>query len=209
MMRLKKYNTDIATTMNKIATKYNCNLPIGSIEGHCPGVVSCQISQYIIDGHDDDDNNNEYVHHFILNRDDESYGFTLEKMLLEKDEVYAIDIVMCSGSGKLNAVTGPLDGNIYKRSFKNKVNLKLKSARNTLNSFDKNPFPININPLTTNNGFRFGLKECTDKGTIESYLPYSEKVGEYIARSKFTVIVRKKPILITGRSMDDQVAKTG
>ena len=55
--------------------------------------------------------------------------------------------------------------------------------------------------------FKLGLKECVTKGLLEPYTPFQEKQGEYVARVKFTVIIKDKPILITGKSAEDQLDK--
>jgi hypothetical protein len=35
----------------------------------------------------------------------------------------------------------------------------------------------------------------------------TEKKGEFIARVKFTAVVRKKPLILAGRSADEQLNK--
>jgi hypothetical protein len=85
--------------------------------------------------------------------------------------------------------------------------LKLKSSKQTLNNFKKNRFPQNCRNNIKDPRFKLGIKECIDKKLIDNYRIMQEKDGEYIARIKFTVIVRNKPILIVGRSADTQLNK--
>lgn len=211
-------NKNIVNIINKHAENYACNVTFGSVSDHMPGVFSCQVSQYIIDGFDDDimfdtlnDDNEYYIHRFIMNKDYEAYDFSMPELELEEDEVYSIDIAFSSGSGKLNLVNSTINNTIYKRLInKQKINLKFKSSKSTLNEFKLNPFPINVRDNLTGmsgSAFKFGLKECIDKGLIDTYPVVVEKEGEYVIRIKFTIVVRDKPVLITGRSVDEQIAK--
>lgn len=206
-MKVGKTNMDIVNIIQKCAIKYGCSIPVGSIETNAPGIISSQISRNILcrlDGEDDIDDN---VHRFILHRDHEDYGFSMCKLDLDENEVYAIDITMTSGTGKLTPTCSPTDGMIYRRND-NRANLKLRRSRDTLNQFSKNNliFPVNIRDVLDTK-FKFGIKECVNNKLLDTYLPCAEKKGEYVVRSKFTVIVRKKPILIAARSLDEQVAK--
>lgn len=194
-------NTDIVKIMKKYAEKYDCNLPLSNADGIVPGVMSYQISKGVSDGYNSDDNEDN-IHRFILSRDNPSYGYSLKEMELEENEIYAIDIVMSSGSGKLLDYDNT---SIYRRKYENFVNLKLKSSKNVLNLFGKDTFPTNIN--INDIRVKLGLKECIEKDLLESYLVQCEKESEYIARVKFTVIVKDKPILICGKSGDSELEK--
>lgn len=216
-------NKQIVSIIEDCAKKYECQIPvIGDVSLireniNTPGVLSHQMSQYIIDGYNtdnefnsnqDDNKNIEFIHHFLMPQNSsinnsERYGFSLQEDILEEDEVYAVDIVMCSGTGRL---TKHSDSTIFKKIMNKKAMLKLQCSKGSLNYFKNNPFPINIKN-NTDPKFKLGLKECVTKGLIDEYIPMKEKNGEYIARNKFTVIIKKKPILITGRSADDQLAK--
>ncbi|ARF09701.1 metallopeptidase family M24 [Indivirus ILV1] len=195
-------NTEIVKIMEQCAGKYNCSLPISNEAGTLPGVLSFQMSRYVIDGHNDDDD--EFIHRFILSKENPIYDFGLMELELEENEVYAIDIVMCSGQGKL---TKSYDTCVFKRNHK-REELKLKASRMALNTFKtKN---IGNYPITINNqdsSIKLGLKECLNKGMIEAYPIVSEKTGEYIARIKFTIIVKDKPILICGKQADGELCK--
>ena len=54
---------------------------------------------------------------------------------------------------------------------------------------------------------KLGLKECLTKGLVYPYLVVGEKEGEYVARVKFTVIVKDKPILVCGKAADGELCK--
>jgi len=201
LMKPGKTNSDVVKVMEKYAKKYNCQLPVTNEECLAPGTVSYQISQYVIDGYNDD--YDEFIHRLILSRESENYDFVQVDNEFEEDEVYAIDILMSTGSGKLSRND---DTTVYKRNHERKTGLKLKASRMTLSTFGKERFPISSRNHD-NARFKLGLKECVNKGLIEGYSVFHEKKGEYIARTKFTVIVRKKPILVVARSANEQLQK--
>lgn len=202
VMKPGTMNTEIVKIMEKTAQKYGCNLPVCNENGIIPGVNSFQISRYIIDGNTDDDC--EFVHRFILSRHNANYDFTLQEMPLEEDEVYAVDIVMCSGSGKL---VQDKETNIFKRNYERRTELKLKASKNVLNSFKNTggSYPIILNVQDVQ--VKMGLKECVQKGLINAYPIVKEKDGEFTARIKFTIVVKDKPILICGKQADQELTK--
>jgi len=206
IMKPGKTNFDVVDILKDCAKKYNCSLPTININIRAPGIMSYQMSKFVIDGYNED--NDQYPHRFILAKNNKEYDFSMCKLELEENEVYGIDIVMASEKGKLhpsNKVT-----TIYKYIPENRANLILKSGRMVRQSFNSYRFPINYaNKLVDFDGskYRFGLKECIKKGLVEPYHVVEGAQGEYIARLKFTVIVKDEPILITARSMDKQVEK--
>jgi curved DNA binding protein len=202
IMKPGKTNYDIRNILNKIGKKYNCSLPYITDNSRAPGLLSFQVSRFVLDGFNDDDD--EYVHRLILSRDHEEYDFSMVTTELEEDEVYAIDILYCTGTGKLSKYDCP--NLIYKRIPDEQCSLKLKASRNTLKTFKNNRFPINIKDHY-NGRFKLGLKECINKRLVSCYDVMGTKRNQYCARLKFTVIVKDNPILITGRSMDLQLSK--
>lgn len=203
-MKPDKSNLDIIKAMEKSAKKYDCTLPYTDIEMHSPGTSSFQVSQHVVDGFNED--SNKYIHSVIINRDCENYEFVQVEQPLEENEVYAIDIVMSSGSGRLTQ----LEDNpctVFKRNQDKKSMLKLKASKSTLNHFSSSRFPQSTRSLNSDSKFRFGLKECVNKELLEPYPPMTEKKDEYVARIKFTAIVRKKPLILIGRSSDEQLNK--
>lgn len=195
-------NKDIVKEMEKCAEKYNCNLPVCNDIGFgpIPGVLSYQMSKYVCDGQNDDDD--EFVHRFILSKEHNNYDYSMNVMKLEENEVYAIDILMSTGNGNLQSIE---KSTIYKRNHDKKVSLKLKTSRDVLNKFNKNKFPVYLG--CEDSRIKLGLKECLEKNLIEKYSVVTDKENEYIARIKFTVIVKDTPILICGKSADDELNK--
>lgn len=204
VMKPGTLNTDIVKIMESTAKKYDCSLPITSENGLAPGIHSFQISRYTVDGRtDDDEEDEEFIHRFILARENPIYDFSLQQMPLDEDEIYAIDICMCSGQGRLNTVPD-VPTCIYKRSRK-RAGLKLKASRNVLARFKNKKYPLIITEQDART--KLGLKECINKDLVVAYPIVSEKKGEFTARIKFTVIVRKKPLLLCGKQADHELSK--
>ncbi|MCJ7635851.1 MAG: M24 family metallopeptidase [Nitrososphaeraceae archaeon] len=206
MMKPGVMNTEVVKIMKNCADKYNCTLPLCNENGIIPGVLSFQISRYIIDGHTEDTKDDiNFIHRFILSRENSTYDFGLMELPLEENEVYAIDIVMCSGQGKLAKTH---ETNIFKRNYEKHTELKLRASRTALNAFktkDFHGYPMTVNSKDPT--IKLGLKECLNKGVLQAYPVVSEKTGEYIARIKFTIIVKDKPVLLCGKQADNELSK--
>jgi curved DNA binding protein len=202
IMKPGNTSTNIIKILNKYADEYNCSIPQSPTNNEnyiIPGIMSFQVSKNIIDGNNTDEE--EYSHQFILHKNNNIYDFSMREFKFEKNDVYIIDIAMSSGSGKLNIDTSNIC--IYKRNPKKFNDLKLKASKEAL-SHVNNYFP---NKIKLNPKMKMGLKECFNKNIITAYPCTFEKENEYIARIKFTVIVRNDPILITGRPADDILNK--
>lgn len=202
VMKPGNTNKDVVKILEKNAQKYNCNLPIYNENEFdvIPGLMSYEISRGVIDGYNDDCD--EFVHRFILSRNNPNYEFELRETEFEENEVYAVDILMSTGTGKLQNA-GPTA--IYKRVHTIFEGLKLKTSREILSSFGKEMFPIKLDP--NNVRVKLGIKECIEKDLVTVYPVTSDKEGEYVARIRFTVIVKDKPILICGKPADSELNK--
>lgn len=194
-------NTTIVKIMQECAKKYNCTLPLTTENGLGPGIHSFQISRYTVDGRTDDEKDEQFIHRFILARENPMYDFTMQEMELEVDEIYAMDICMCSGQGRLDPVKPT---RVFKRSDK-REGLKLKASKEVLGKFKNEKYPIVLNSEDAKT--RMGLKECISKDLVVAYPILSEKDGEYTARIKFTILVREKPVLICGKQADHELSK--
>ncbi|CAH6421169.1 Peptidase family M24 [uncultured virus] len=196
-----KTNNDVQNIMDKFSKKYDLNTmstfdDLDEIK--IPGIISYQISKFILDGNNDDTDN--FVHKCILCKNCTHYPFFQRETEFEENEIYAVDLMYSTGSGKLHK--SDYETNIYKRSFENWATLKLNSSKKVITSFNS-VFPININKFMTNS-FKLGLKECNSKKLLCPYDIYEETQNELIGRLKFTVIIGTEPILIAARS-EDQV----
>jgi methionine aminopeptidase len=185
ILNTKYSNIDLVDLLQKIAVKHNCNLLLADSQYPVSsGVISYQMSQNVIDGKNDDESD---IHKLIIGRINDTYDFELSKTEFEENEVYAIDIAFSSGSGKINPIDPVV---IYGKNNDTFYSLRLKSSKESLNYFN-NYFPINCRQKMVDNKFKLGLVECIRNNLIKPYYAMSEKNGEYIARSKFTVIIRK------------------
>src|SRR5205807_730217 len=99
--------------------------------GIIPGMISYQISRYVINGYNNDED--EFIHKLILAKANPLYDFTLRETEFEENEIYAIDILMSTGTGKL--YNSNKETNIFKRNFEFREMLKLKSSKIVLNEF--------------------------------------------------------------------------
>jgi curved DNA binding protein len=160
-----KSNMDVLKAMEKAAAKYNCQLPYADKEMHAPGIVSYQVSQHVVDGFNED--YDKFIHTMIINRDCDEYDFIQIDQEFEENEVYAIDVLMSSGTGKLTELEDT-PCTIFKRNQDKKSMLKMKASKNTLNFFGDSRFPTTTKDLDYK--FKFGLKECVTRGLIESIL---------------------------------------
>jgi len=201
-VKLGKTNDDVVRILEKVGKKYKCSLPYIIDNSRAPGVMSFQMSRYVIDGYNDDDE--EFVHKLILNKHHESYDFTQRECDFEENEVYGIDIVFSSGEGLLRE--SEKENLVMKRMLDERYSLKSRLSREALNTFKRNRFPVTVrNKLTSK--FKFGIRECLKNRLVDKYPVMEEKSGEFVARLKFTIVVRKNPILIVGRSMEDELSK--
>lgn len=205
MMKPGTTNFQIREILELYAKRYDCRLPYTENDTLAPGLISYQMSKNIIDGFNDEED--EFAHKIIISKENTNYPFKMIKSEFEENEVYCIDVMFTSGTGKMNK--SDAETTIFRRLNENFYPLKLKASKDCLSKFGKGSnFPINVREYVNNSSsFRFGLKDCLNKDLIEEYPVYQEKKGEYIARTKFTVIVRSEPILITGRSAEEQLEK--
>lgn len=209
IMKPGKTNIMVSDIMKEYAKKYNCELlNVSDINKVAPGVISYQMSQNTIDGRNDEDEPEENIHTIILAKESFDYDFGMSEAEFLDNEVYSIDIAMSTGTGKINNMYH--EPTLFKRDHKIKYGLKLRTSKQVLSKFNNNYFPVHMRELLkdiTIGKVKAGLRECINSGLVIPYSPYSEKSDEYVARLKFTVIVRKKPKLIIGRSMDTQLEK--
>lgn len=200
IMKPGNTNMDVVSILEANAKKYNCYLPSCNVVSNIPGEFSYQISQYVNDGNNEDDD--KYVHNFVLTKNNDKFDFVMQESEFEKDDVYAIDILMCSGP-KLTDY-GKCD--IYKRNLKEKKLLKLDASKTALNKFKNEYFPISIANCDTK--VKMGIKECVNSKLIKGYpVVKCSNGGGYVCRVMFTVIVDEKPLIVSGKSAKDEFTK--
>lgn len=204
LMTPEHSNMEVIEVLNNVANKYNCCLPyvnendLGVLEV-APGISSYQMSKNVLVGMNEDQENEDDIHKQILHKYKDHYPYNMYETFFEPDEVYSIDIVMCSGQ---DGLLHPGNSTIYgKKPDASKYNLKLNASR--LAYKQTKTFPTNCNRLPSNeiNKYKIGIKECVTHGLVNSYPVFNNK--SLTGRVKFTVIVTNEdPILITGRSIE-------
>jgi methionine aminopeptidase len=204
-------NTKFVDEMNKLAHEHSCNLldaNLDKTEHHIPGQVIYQISKNVVFGRTDNVMDEDELHNLIIMRQSDNYDFKLASQEFFKNEVYFIDLAISTGTGKINEcmIYKP---SIYLRNIDTNHGLKLKTSRETLNSFNNNiAIPVDISKL--NNVSSFGLNDCIKNMLLEPFLITKENKNEFIARIGFTVIIKESPknnIVISARSLDNELSK--
>ncbi|KAL2902091.1 ERBB-3 BINDING PROTEIN 1 [Bienertia sinuspersici] len=101
----------------------------------------------------------------------------------EENEVYSIDIAASTGDGKPRMLDEK-QTTIYKRAVDKNYHLKIKASRFILSEINQK-FPIM--PFTAR--ARLGLVECVTHDLLQPYPVLHEKPGDYVAHTKFTVLL--------------------
>ncbi|KNH05337.1 p45 [Perkinsela sp. CCAP 1560/4] len=177
----------ITELMEKVAKEYGVNC--------VEGVFSHRMSRYIIDGA-----------HVIAGKDVPEGK--VRDMEIEENEVWAIDILMTTGSGKLKERDQrPL---VFKKSLDNNYQLKLQASRDVFNEVNQRfqTFPFSIRHLDQKRG-RIGLQECLRNEMVDPYPILYERDGECVAHVKCSVLVTPTKIEnITGAVFDESMYKS-
>ena len=189
LIKPESTNKKFVKKMASIVKEYGFNLlTCNGQHERAPGVISYQMSQNIIDGKNDEDT--EDVHKLILLRGNDTFDFELFETEFEENEVYAIDIGISTGSGKISKMDNIT--NIYKRNNDKFYSLKMKSSKQVLGKIN-GYFPIDISKMSSPR-FRFGLNECLKHNLVEEYPVMKENNNNNVGYSDDNVSSLKKQI---------------
>merc|ERR1712063_246351 len=110
-----------------------------------------------------------------------------EESTFAENEVYILDILMSSGTGKPKL--GDAKTTVYKKT-ENMYNLKLAASRYVLTEASKRfgNFPFTLRSLDEKRG-RLGIVECSKNNLMDDYPVVYEQDGEFVAQFKFTVLL--------------------
>jgi len=185
MMKPGTSNIAITEMFKKVSEEFGCEC--------LEGVLSHELRQYVIDGENT-----------ILSKT--SPERQVEEFELEPNKVYAIDVVMSSGSGK-GIRKEEYATTIYKRVVENSYQLKAKTSRALLKQINSDfpTYPFSLRHFQENKTRTLaGLKECMNHELLADYPVLHEKNGEFVAQFKFTCVVRPKqgPLKLCGTSPD-------
>ena len=153
----------------------------------CPGIYSYQVSQDIIHGRNEKDG--DYERHNRIFTGKNRHEYDTENSEFVHNHVYMVDIVVSSGDGivRINDLS---ETTVFRHDFDYRQELKLKASKLTLTAFkNKGVFPSTIRDIDSP-VIRLGLKECLTAGVLDQYPVMYEKKGEFLARYKYTVILR-------------------
>jgi curved DNA binding protein len=152
------------------------------------GTLIHQMKQYVIDG-------NKKI--LLAN---EHEGQKADACTFESLEVYAIDVAFTSGDGKSKE-----SGNrttVFKRAVEKKYSLKNKASRTFFNDVNKAfpTMPFSLRSLPDEKASKMGVRECVTHELLMSYPVFQEKKGDFVAHSKFTVLLlpNSTTLVITG-----------
>uniref|UniRef100_A0A2P2I6T2 ERBB-3 BINDING PROTEIN 1 n=1 Tax=Hirondellea gigas TaxID=1518452 RepID=A0A2P2I6T2_9CRUS len=176
-------NTELTKFFWKSAQAFNCT-PM-------QGVLSHELKQFIIDGSN-----------VIIGKIDIDQGIKVDEFEFEINQVYAIDIVMSTGEGKVRELNEATT--VYKREVDRNYNLKMKAARYVLTEVNSRfpTYPFTIRALKDKRA-KLGIVECKNHELVQPYPVLHERAGEFVAQLKFTVLLLPTgTINITGFDAD-------
>jgi len=160
-------NTEITEMISKVAESFKCT-PV-------EGVLSHQMKKHVID-----------ANKVIINKP--STEQQVAKAEIEKNDVFAMDIVMSTGEGKPRP--SDLRTTVFKRNISEKYSLKMKASRSFFSEVNQR-FPTM--PFTLRAGdernWRMGVVECVKHSLFTEYPVLFDKEGTFVAQFKFTVML--------------------
>ncbi|KAL8129408.1 hypothetical protein V2J09_018563 [Rumex salicifolius] len=168
LVRPGKKNKDVTDAIQKVAAAYDCKI--------VEGVLSHQLKQFVIDGNK-----------VVLSVS--SPDTRVDDAEFEENEVYAIDIVTSTGEGKPKLLDEK-QTTIYKRAVERNYHLKMKASRFIFSEISQK-FPImpfSARALEQKRA-RLGLVECVNHDLLQPYPVLHEKLGDFVAHIKFTVLL--------------------
>eukprot|EP00008_Paramoeba_atlantica_P003512 CAMPEP_0201482448 /NCGR_PEP_ID=MMETSP0151_2-20130828/6732_1 /ASSEMBLY_ACC=CAM_ASM_000257 /TAXON_ID=200890 /ORGANISM="Paramoeba atlantica, Strain 621/1 / CCAP 1560/9" /LENGTH=384 /DNA_ID=CAMNT_0047865165 /DNA_START=105 /DNA_END=1259 /DNA_ORIENTATION=- len=169
LLRPGRKNTEVTEMIAKVAEAFHCN-PVESVQSH-------QMKRFVVD-----------AKKAIANK--ANPDSPVEEVTFEEGEIYAIDIVMSTGEGKVSEAE--FKPTIFKRAVDHTYSLKMKASRALLSEASKkfSTVPFSIRNLAADERqVKLGLTECLKHDLLEPYPVLFEKEGEFVAQMKFTVLI--------------------
>ncbi|GAA35285.2 metalloprotease ARX1, partial [Clonorchis sinensis] len=189
LLRSNYENIKVSEMITKTAADFNCR-PIEGMQSH-------QMRRMVYDAEKS----------IVLNPSEE-HKKSIEKTSFELNEVWNIDILLSTGSGK------PRDHKarttIYKKN-ETLYQLKMKSSRQLHSEIASKflAYPFNIRALEDLKKARLGITECAKHDVVQALPVYCEKDDEFVAQFRFTVLLMPNgPMRITGFPFDASVYKS-
>lgn len=168
-------NTEVTEVVQRVATNYGVS-PIATVRMH-------QMKRFVIDG----------VKEVALKEptpeDIEEGEEKVPECTFEQAEVYAIDVAMTTGDGRVRP--GGLRTTVFKRNVDANYRLKMKASRYVLSEVDKKfpTLPFTLRHFEDERQAKMGITECVGHGLLAPYPSLHEKVGAKVAHFKCTVLL--------------------
>jgi curved DNA binding protein len=168
-------NKEVTAAVERVASHYGVN-PIATVRMH-------QMKRYVIDG----------VKEIALKtptpEDIEAGEEDLEECTFEQAEVYAIDVAMTTGDGKVRP--GELRTTVFKRNVEAQYRLKMKASRYVLSEVDKKfpTLPFALTHFDDERQAKMGITECVAHGLLMPYPTLHERADSKVAHFKSTVLL--------------------
>ena len=168
-------NTDVTKVVERVAKNYGVNT-IATVRMH-------QMKRYVIDG----------VKEVALKeptpQDIEEGEEPVPECTFEQAEVYAIDVAMTTGDGKVRPAD--LRTTVFKRNVETNYKLKMKASRYVLSEVDKKfpTLPFTLRHFEDERQAKMGITECVNHGLLMPYPSLIEKNDSKVAHFKCTVLL--------------------
>lgn len=168
-------NADVTKAVERVASNYGVS-PISTVRMH-------QMKRFVIDG----------VKEVALKEptaDELEEGEEkVPECTFEQGEVYAVDVALSTGDGKVRP--GTLRTTVFKRNVETSYKLKMKASRYVLSEVDKKfpTLPFTLRHFEEETQAKMGVQECVAHGLLTPYPCLHEKAGEKVAHFKCTVLL--------------------
>jgi curved DNA binding protein len=161
-------NTAITDMFGKVSAAFGVNM--------VQGVLSHELARHSIDGAK-----------CILSKEDKDQK--VDEVKFNTNEVYALDIVMCTGEGKPKESEERTT--VYKRNQDTTYKLKMKGSREVFSEIGKKfpTFPFSIRSVSEQGKVRFGIVECQTHGLVAPYPVLVEQKGTLVCHVKLTAAI--------------------
>jgi len=168
-------NTEVTEVVQRVASNYGVS-PIATVRMH-------QMKRFVIDGV------KEVALREPTAEDIEEGEEKVPECTFDQAEVYAIDVAMTTGDGKVKP--GDLRTTVFKRNVEANYRLKMKASRYVLTEVDKKfpTLPFTLRHFDDERQAKMGVTECVSHGLIVPYPSLHEKVEATVAHFKCTVLL--------------------
>ncbi|KAF0763391.1 proliferation-associated protein 2G4 [Aphis craccivora] len=186
LMRPGNDTYQITDMVMKVCKEFDCK-PV-------EGMLSHQLQQFKLDGPKT-----------IIQNPSESHRKEHEKATIEANEVYALDVLVSTGTGAARETTAKVS--VFKKT-EEVYPLKLRASRIFYTEVIQKHsiMPFNLRNFEDEKKAKMGVMECVNHKLIEPFQVLFEKTGETVVQYKFTVLVTATgPARITGLPFEEDL----